>query len=105
MHGVPLSGFMNYIRNHADMDSEGACSSYPNQYFYSSLTDCEGDHNTLMPSVADANSVDEADQCPSMHLPMSVWAHLYLRMALKAADVGRLGLDEMEISTVLSPLV
>lgn len=40
-----------------------------------------------------------------MHLPMSVWAHLYLRMALKAADVGRLGLDEMEISTALSPLV
>jgi hypothetical protein len=55
-----LVRFHELYSKYADMDSEGARNSYPNQYINSSLTDCDGDRSTLIPSAAGANSVDGA---------------------------------------------
>lgn len=74
-----LFRFHELYSNHPDMGSEGACSSYPDQYFYSSLTDYEGGHSALRSSVADANPLDELinvqDAPPHVSLGSSLPTH------------------------------
>jgi hypothetical protein len=68
-----LFSFHELYSKHPDISFEGACSSYPDQCFYLSLTDCEGGHYTLRSSAAmDVNLFDEAIDVQANHVPPHV---------------------------------